>query len=92
MVDLWLAVIGENENNMENQPTPSALQQAEQIVSEFGIDGAILYDHKPVLRIQVPDSVFTDVLNLRTELVEKLKPTGFRFIALDLDGNHTISN
>ena len=87
MADLWQEVIGESENNMENQPTPSALQQAEHLISEFGIEGAILYDHKPVLRIQVPDSAFTDVLKVRTELVEKLKPTGFRFIALDLDSN-----
>ena len=85
MADLWLEVIGESKNNMENQPTPSALYQAKQIISEFGFEGAILYDHKPVLRIQVPDSVFPQVLDLRTELVEKLKPTGFRFIALDLD-------
>ncbi len=90
MEDLWQEVIGESENNMENQPTPSALQQAEHIVSEFGIEGVVLFDHKPVLRIQVPEPVFTDVLNLRTELVEKLKPTGFRFIALDLDSNSKI--
>ncbi len=87
MADSWQEVIGENRNNMENQPTPSALHQAEHIISEFGIEGAILFDHKPVLRIQVPDSLFTRMLDLRTELVEKLKPTGFRFIALDLNSN-----
>lgn len=85
MADLWQEVIGENKNNMENQPIPSDLQQAEHIISEFGIEGAILFDHKPVLRIQVSDSVFSRMLERRTDLVEKLKPTGFRFIALDLD-------
>lgn len=84
MADLWQEVIGENRNNMETEPTLSPLQQAEQIISEFGIEGAILFDHKPVLRIHVPDSLFTQVLDLRTDLAEKLKPTGFRFIALDL--------
>lgn len=87
MADSWQEVIGENKNNMENQPTPSDLQQAEHLISEFGIEGAILFDHKPVLRIQVPDSLFTQMLDIRTELVEKLKPTGFRFIALDLNSN-----
>ena len=72
---------------METKPTLSPLHQAEHIISEFGIEGAILFDHKPVLRIQVPDSLFTRMLDLRTELVEKLKPTGFRFIALDLNSN-----
>lgn len=72
---------------METQPPLSALKQAEQLIEEFNIESATLFDHKPVLRIQVPDSEFARVLELRTELVEKLKPTGFRFIALDLDHN-----
>ena len=87
MADLWQEVIGENRNNMETEPTLSPLQQAEHIISNFGIKGAILYDHKPVLRIQVPDSLFTRVLEHRTKLAEKLKPTGFRFIVLDLDSS-----
>ncbi len=87
MAGLWQEVIGENRNNMETEPTLSPLQQAEHLISEFGIEGAVLFDHKPVLRIQVPDSLFTRVLERRTELVEKLKPTGFRFIALDLNSN-----
>ena len=85
MADLWQEVIGESVNNMETQPALSAMQQAEQLIAEFGIDGATLFDHKPVLRIQVPDSEFARVLELRSTLAEKLKPTGFRFIALDLD-------
>lgn len=87
MVDLWQEVIGENKNNMETEPTLSPLQQAEHLITEFGIEGAVLFDHKPVLRIQIPDSLFTQVLEHRTELVEKLKSTGFRFIALDLNSN-----
>lgn len=85
MVDLWQAATGENAHNMETPPSPSALEQAEQLIEEFNIENATLFDHKPVLRIQVPDSEFARVLELRTTLVEKLKPTGFRFIALDLD-------
>lgn len=87
MVDLWQAAIGENAHNMETQPQLSPLAQAEQLIEEFNIESATLFDHKPVLRIQVPESEFARVLKLRTTLVEKLKPTGFRFIALDLDGN-----
>ena len=85
MVDLWQAATGENAHNMDTQPQLSALEQAEQLIEEFNIESAILFDHKPVLRIQVSDSEFTRVLELRTILVEKLKPTGFRFIALDFD-------
>ncbi len=85
MVDLWQAATGENAHNMETQPALSPLEQAEQLIQEFNLKSATLFDHKPVLRIQVPDSEFARVLELRTTLVEKLKPTGFRFIALDLD-------
>ena len=85
MVGLWQAVTGENAHNMETQPSFSALEQAERLIQEFHIESATLFDHKPVLRIQVPDSEFARVLELRTTLVEKLKSTGFRFIALDLD-------
>jgi PP-loop superfamily ATP-utilizing enzyme len=70
---------------METLPELSALEQAEQLIEEFNIEGATLFDHKPVLRMQVHDSEFARVLELRTTLVEKLKPTGFRFIAIDLD-------
>ncbi|MYF97906.1 hypothetical protein F4212_02040 [Candidatus Poribacteria bacterium] len=72
---------------METQPELSPMKQAEQLIAEFDIEGASLYDHKPVLRIQVPDSQFARVLELRDTLVEKLKPSGFRFISVDLDSN-----
>ncbi len=86
MVDLWQEVIGEGKNSMETQPELSPMKQAEQLIAEFEIEGVSLYDHKPVLRIQVPDSQFARVLELRDTLVEKLKPTGFRFISVDLTG------
>ncbi len=87
MADLCRAATGENAHNMETHPQLSALAQAEQLIEEFNIESATLFDHKPVLRIQVPESEFARVLELRTALVEKLKPTGFRFIALDLEHN-----
>lgn len=72
---------------MDSQPSLSALEQAQQVIDAFNIANATLFDHKPVLRIQVPDSEFARVLELRTTLVDSLKPTGFRFIALDLGSN-----
>lgn len=87
MAGLWQAATGEGALNMETQPSPSALEQAEQLIEEFNIKSATLFDHKPVLRIQVAESEFARVLELRNTLVEKLKPTGFRFIAVDLDSD-----
>ena len=70
---------------METQPSLSALEQAELLIAEYNIKNANLFDHTPVLRIQVPDSEFQRVLDMRTKLAEELKSTGFRFIAVDLE-------
>ena len=72
---------------MNTDATESALQQAKQIITRHNIKDANLFDHKPVLRIRVPDAEFVRVLDMRTKLTEELKSTGFRFIAIDLDDN-----
>ncbi|MCG9128651.1 hypothetical protein JT359_13720 [Candidatus Poribacteria bacterium] len=63
----------------------SPLDQAKVLLEDFNLEGAILFDHLPVLRLQVSESQFSQVMELRSELVDKLKPTGFRFISIDLN-------
>ena len=76
---------------MEKDSTPlqddssAALTQIEQILHEFQIENVSLFDHDPVLRIQVSDAQFARTLQLRETLVERIKPLGYRFIAIDLD-------
>lgn len=70
---------------MDAESTQTDLQHAEQTLAEYKINNVKLFDHKPVLRIQVTEADFERILDMRTELVEKLKSTGFRFIAVDLD-------
>ena len=72
---------------MDSESTQTDLQHAKQILAEHKINNVKLFDHKPVLRIQVTDADFERILDMRTELVEKLKSTGFRFIAVDLEHN-----
>ena len=64
---------------------PAALVEVEQILSEFELEGVSLFDHAPVLRIQVSEAQFTRALQLRETIVDRIKPLGYRFIALDLD-------
>ncbi|RKU20751.1 hypothetical protein C6500_08010 [Candidatus Poribacteria bacterium] len=64
---------------------PAALVAVKQILSEFELEDVLLFDHTPVLRIQVSDAQFTRALQLRETLVDRIKPLGYRFIALDLD-------
>ena len=65
--------------------SPETLVEVEQILREFELEGVSLSDHAPVLRIQVPETQFARALEVREALVERIKPLGYRFVALDLD-------
>ena len=91
MVDSWRVVTGggvpemEKDNNPLQDDSSAALTQIEQILHEFQIENVSLFDHDPVLRIQVSDAQFARALQLRETLVERIKPLGYRFVAIDLD-------
>ena len=91
MADSWQVAIGgdvpemEKDNNPLQGDSSAALTHIEQILHEFQIENVSLFDHTPVLRIQVSDAQFAHVLQLRETLVERIKPLGYRFIAVDLD-------
>ncbi|MYA68648.1 hypothetical protein F4009_19375 [Candidatus Poribacteria bacterium] len=63
----------------------AALTQIKQILHEFQIENVSLFDHDPVLRIQVSDAQFARALQVRETLIERIKPLGYRFVAIDLD-------
>ncbi len=91
MVDSWQGVTGGDSPKMERNPdtvqaeNPVTLVEIKQILSEFELEDVLLFDHTPVLRIQVSEAQFTRALQLRETLVDRIKPLGYRFIALDLD-------
>lgn len=71
--------------NTEQAESPASLAEVERILHEFQLEGVSLFDDAPVLRIQVSEAQFTRALQLRETLVDRIKPLGYRFIALDLD-------
>ncbi len=75
----------ERENTTEQSEKPEAFAQIEQLLHEFQLEDVSLFDHDPVLRIQVSEAQFARTLQLRETLVERIKPFGYRFIAIDLD-------
>ena len=75
----------QKENSPVQAEKPAALAQIEQILLELQIEDVSIFDHDPVLRIQVSDAQFERVLQVRETLVERIKPLGYRFIAIDLD-------
>ena len=91
MVDSWQVAIGgggpemKKDNNPLQDDSSAALTQIEQILHEFQIENVSLFDHDPVLRIQVSDAQFARALQFRETLVERIKPLGYRFVAIDLD-------
>ena len=90
MVDSWQVATGGDSPKMEKDPdtvqaeSSAALVEVKQILSEFEFEDVSLFDHTPVLRIQVSEAQFTRALQLRETLVDRIKPLGYRFIALDL--------
>ena len=75
----------EKENTTERDEKSAALAQIERLLHEYQLEDVSLYDHSPVLRIQVSDTQFALALQVRETLVERIKPFGYRFIAIDLD-------
>ncbi len=71
-------ILGQGENE-------TSFKEIEQILHEFQIEDAVLFDHAPVLRIQVSEAQFAHALQFRETLVARVKPLGYRFVALDLD-------
>lgn len=75
----------EKKLNLGQDENHTSLKEIEQILHEFQIKDALLFDHTPVLRIQISEEQFAHALQVRETLVERIKPLGYRFIALDLD-------
>lgn len=75
----------EKTNNPGRDENPAALTQIQQILHEFQLEDISLFDHEPVLRIQVSDAQFARAIQVRETLVERIKPLGYRFISIDLD-------
>ena len=91
MVDSWREVIGGGVPEMEKEhilgqgENKTSLKEIKRVLHEFQIKDVVLFDHAPVLRIQISEAQFAHALEIREVLVERIKPFGYRFIALDLD-------
>lgn len=91
MAGSWLGAIGgdvlkmKKEHNLEQDGNLTSQKEIERILHEFQIEGVVLSDHTPVLRIQISEGQFAHALQVRETLAERIKPLGYRFIALDLD-------
>ena len=73
-----------SQDSQSNTEKDRSLGEARSCLEEIGIKEALLFDHSPVLRIQVPEPTFDRALQMRETIVNRLTEIGYRFIALDL--------
>lgn len=62
------------------------IEKAEEGLLSLGFKGSRVRYHGGVARIELPEAELSKALRLRREIVEKVKASGFRFVALDLEG------
>ena len=62
------------------------VEKAEAILRDRGYAQYRVRHHGDVCRIEIEPTDFTKIIEERTELVSAIKKTGYRFVALDLDG------
>lgn len=64
------------------------VETAEEILKREGFRQVRVRFHSDVARIEIPPEEFTRILNseIRTRIVEEIKKTGFRHVAIDLSG------
>ena len=73
-----------NRDSKSNIEKDKSLAEARRYLEEIGITEALLFDHSPVLRIQVPEPAFDRALQMREAIVDRMTEVGYRFIAIDL--------
>ncbi len=65
------------------------VEKAEAILRARGYAQYRVRHHGDVCRIEIESSDFSKIINERSDLVAAIKKTGYRFVALDLDGYST---
>ena len=62
------------------------VEQGEKILHDAGFDSCRLRIHEDIARIEIPQDNFADFINARENIIQKLKPLGFMYITLDMEG------
>lgn len=67
------------------------ISKAEQILRELKIIGSRVRSHGDIARIEAPIGQLTDIvaLDLRNQLVQKIKNLGYLYVVIDLEGYHS---
>ena len=70
-----------NESNDHDERIPLA----HQILADLNFKDMQLSHHGSILRIKVADADFELAINIREEIVKRIKEIGYHFVTLDMD-------
>ena len=62
------------------------IAEAEAVLHDHGFPESRFRVHGEIARIEIPPAHFAEFMEKQTEIVQSLKPLGFKFITLDLEG------
>ncbi len=70
----------------DKKPTENEMMEgARRGLAQLGMEGASVYHHGAIVRIQVPAVDFDRALQMRETIVAQMKAIGYRYVALDLE-------
>ena len=71
--------------NNESNDHDELIPLARQILADLNFKDVQLSHHGSILRIKVADADFELAINIREEIVKRIKEIGYHFVTLDMD-------
>lgn len=62
------------------------VQEGEKVLKKEGFENCRLRLHNDIARIEINKNKFSDFLLNKDEIIDKLKPIGFKYVTLDIEG------
>ena len=71
--------------NKKSNANEELIPLAHQILTDLNFKDVQLSHHGPILRMKVADADFELAVNIREEIVKRIKELGYHFVTLDMD-------
>lgn len=67
-------------------PLLKKIEESEKFLHKSGFAECRIRFHNPVVRIEIPENLFTEFLEQKKKIISKIKSKGFKYITLDIEG------
>ncbi|PTI44256.1 ATP-dependent sacrificial sulfur transferase LarE [Staphylococcus succinus] len=65
------------------------VNEAEKFILNLGVDNVRVRYHHNIARIEVPENDISTIIQLRTQITQRLKALGFDYVTIDMEGYRT---